>query len=61
VGASTKEISEGMKKALSAGFKRSIKNVKNPYFLGRVGPKIASILDKIEISEDIIKKGFVKI
>jgi UDP-hydrolysing UDP-N-acetyl-D-glucosamine 2-epimerase len=55
----TAEIIKGIRRALSMGFRRSLKKVNNPYGRsGRIGERIKNQLKRLPLNEDVIKKKF---
>ena len=53
-------IAKGIRRALSAGFRRSLKKLINPYdrTSGRVGERIKNQLKRLSLHEGVIKKTF---
>ena len=56
---SQEAIGGGIEKALGAGFKESLKGLKNPYGDGRAGERIADILAAIPIDDRLLRKKFI--
>jgi len=64
VGNSEKEISRGIKRAVSESFRKEIASVKNPYDKfgdGKVSERIKETLKKVDLSPDLLKKPFFDI
>ncbi|MBU2025905.1 UDP-N-acetylglucosamine 2-epimerase (hydrolyzing), partial [Patescibacteria group bacterium] len=58
---SSQDIKKGIKKALSPGFRKKIKNIKNPYLggsSGRASFLIKEKLKQIDLNQEILKKKF---
>jgi len=61
VGGSQNEISRGIKRALSRGFRQKSRKVRNPYDCfgnGETSLRIKDKLKKLKIDEKLIKKRF---
>lgn len=54
------EIVKGIRRALSSDFRRSLKNLANPYDRanGRIGERIKNQIKRMPLNEDVIKKKF---
>ena len=50
------KISQAIDKGLSSNFKQSIRNISNPYGDGYAAEKIAKVLSKLEISNNLLFK-----
>jgi UDP-N-acetylglucosamine 2-epimerase (non-hydrolysing)/GDP/UDP-N,N'-diacetylbacillosamine 2-epimerase (hydrolysing) len=53
-----KPIASAVRKALSPGFKRSLKGLKNPYGEGNASERIVEKLATIPLGEELIKRSF---
>jgi UDP-hydrolysing UDP-N-acetyl-D-glucosamine 2-epimerase len=49
-------IINAIEKALTENFRKKCKSIKNPYGIGRAGVKVANVLAKIKINNDLIVK-----
>jgi len=58
VGDSAEAIAKGLDKALSDSFRRSLKDLENPYHGSNVSAKIARVLREVDISDKILQKEF---
>jgi len=57
-GMQQQEISKALDQALSREFKKSLKDLVNPYGRGRTSSQIVSVLKEIQLGEALIKKRF---
>jgi len=55
---SAQSIFQGIKKAQNPAFIKSLTSKKNPYYKGKVTEKIVNVLKNIELSDDLVRKGF---
>jgi len=61
VGYAPKEIQKGIKQALSPGFKKCLKNMKNPYDKkqdGKISTRIVQAIKRFSFDPDVLKKKF---
>ncbi|MXQ12901.1 UDP-N-acetylglucosamine 2-epimerase [Microvirga makkahensis] len=58
VPAEPEEIFRGVQTALSEPFRRSLKNMINPYGDGHAAERIVNVLERVELDERLIAKGF---
>ncbi len=57
-GVQQQEISKALDQALSREFRKSLKDLVNPYGRGRTSSQIVSVLKEIQLGEALIKKRF---
>jgi UDP-N-acetylglucosamine 2-epimerase len=53
------DIAEGIAKAVSAEFRRSVASVQNPYGGGHAAERIVSVLKSVELGQELLVKKFV--
>jgi GDP/UDP-N,N'-diacetylbacillosamine 2-epimerase (hydrolysing) len=53
------DIAEGIAKAVSAEFRRSVASVQNPYGDGHAAERIVSVLKSVELGQELLVKKFV--
>jgi GDP/UDP-N,N'-diacetylbacillosamine 2-epimerase (hydrolysing) len=60
VGYSREEITRGMAKALDAGFRGRLSDLKSPYGDGKAGEAIVGILHDVSIDDQLLRKKFIE-
>jgi UDP-hydrolysing UDP-N-acetyl-D-glucosamine 2-epimerase len=59
VGYPREEIVAGIRRALTPGFRESLRGLVNPYGDGHAAPRIAQVLGSVELGPRLIRKRFV--